>query len=112
MKKKFLRLDEQEKLPITCQLAEKYHIPPSIVAYLRVALLREDHKYNKDSLIQHILQENMDRKTEIAKLSINPNSLHQEHITAIQEKMRFREAVVVVLQNIQDAELLDILQEN
>lgn len=100
--------------PIIVSLAEKYQVPPTVIAYIRAALMRSDNKYDRQSLMYHIIEENQERKKEIStlRLSITEQNIDQikEQILAIQRKMDFRQGVLAVLRNIDDKHLRDILQ--
>jgi hypothetical protein len=106
--KKYAILDPND--PLCQELGKKYNLPAPLIAYLRVALLRDDHKYDKDSLIQHILQENKQRTIEITRLQLNPTPEKEEQITGIKNKMQLRELAIIALQNIKNEELSDILK--
>lgn len=100
--------------PVVIKLADKYQVPTTVIAYLRAALMRADHRYDKESLTYHIIEENSERKKEIAllKVSITEENIEQrkEQILAIQKKMDFRQGVLAILRNIDDQHLRDILQ--
>lgn len=100
--------------PIVKQLSERYNIPPTVIAYLRAALMRQDHKYDKASLQFHIMEENGERKKEIQQLqrSVTEANYDQQkaQIAAIQKKMDFRQGVLTVLRTVDDKQLQEILQ--
>ena len=100
--------------PINVALAQKYNAPAMVIAYLRAALMRQDNKYDKESLIFHITEENLERKKEIQLIqrSITEENYEgkKEQILAIQKKMDFRQGILAVLRTIEDHELKDILQ--
>lgn len=109
---KHYKLDANDSL--NTELGKKYHVPSMIIAYLRAALMRPDKKYNKNSLIDHILKENTERRREILKLENSLNTQNEvarkEHLAAIRNKLTMRDTALVVLQNVKDDELNDILQ--
>lgn len=100
--------------PVCVRLSEKYNVPPMVIAYIRSALMRDDNKYDRNSLMVHIIEENQERKKEIGqlKLSITEENIDsvKEQILAIQKKMDFRQGALAVLRNVEDRHLRDILQ--
>jgi len=93
------------------KIAEKYDLPPLIVAYIRSALLRKDNKYDKQSLMYHIQEENIERSNKIQKLRMRIDETNIDsinvHILGMQKKMDFRQGVLAVLRTIDD----DMLQK-
>lgn len=101
-------------LPVNQTLAEKFRTTPAVIGYVRTALLRQDQKYNLNSLVSHIHEQNNKRRDAIRNLritaTVNNVDKRQGHIAGLQKQIDFRQNVLSLLRSISDQDLMEILK--
>ena len=83
-----------------------------VIAYMRKALMQSDGQYDRNSLMYHIIETNVEKKKEIQalKMTINEENIDKvkAEILEIQKKMDYRQGVLSLLRNLEERHLKEI----